>query len=71
MKAYLTDEQSVLTVRDMDNARKIIDELGGTAATARLCQVRPQAVSQWKQKGIPRAVALFLRAKRPDLFRGK
>lgn len=46
----------------------IIDRLGGTVETAKLCEVGPSAVSQWREKGIPRARLLFLRAIRPEIF---
>jgi hypothetical protein len=47
---------------------EIIDALGGTSATARLCEVSPAAVTPWRTKGIPQARLMFLRLKRPDLF---
>ena len=40
---------------------KLIDELGGTAWVAVLCDVTPGAVSQWKTSGIPKARLQFLR----------
>jgi hypothetical protein len=46
----------------------IIDMLGGTSATARLCEVRPPSVSEWRHKGIPKAQLKFLRAIRPEVF---
>lgn len=46
----------------------IIDFLGGPTAVAELCECRPQAVSQWKRKGIPKSRRLYLRAVRPDAF---
>lgn len=48
----------------------IIDRLGGTTAVAALCNVAPQAVSQWREKGIPEARAMYLRVLRPDAFAG-
>lgn len=47
---------------------KIIDRLGGTVAVARLCECEPQAVSQWRRFGIPKARRQYLRALRPELF---
>lgn len=47
---------------------KLIDELGGTTCVARLCDVRPQAVSKWRRDGIPAARRMYLRAVRPELF---
>lgn len=37
---------------DMDTS-SIIDRLGGTVSTARLCGVSSPAVSVWRQNGIP------------------
>lgn len=53
----------------MDNANLIIDELGGTGAVAELCDVTTGAVSQWRNDGIPRARLMFLKVKRPGVFR--
>jgi len=52
------------------NAEMIISKLGGTNAVARLCEVRPPAVSQWRRDGIPRARLMYLKAVRPDVFCG-
>jgi len=56
----------------------IVDLLGGTNKVAKLCQVAPPAVAQWKLRGIPHGQLLFLAAeiekqshglvKRQDLF---
>lgn len=46
----------------------LIDALGGTVATAALCEVRPQAVSQWRRGGIPKARLMYLRLLRPELI---
>lgn len=51
------------------NASEIIDALGGTAEVARLCNVRPPSVSEWKVKGIPEARRMYLEVLRPDVFR--
>lgn len=55
---------------------KIIEALGGTSEVARLCQVKPQAVSQWfgvdpdgKPRSIPRARLMYLKAIKPKVFR--
>lgn len=50
------------------NANSIIDSLGGTNAVALLCKVSPQAVSQWREDGIPKARLMFLELARPDVF---
>lgn len=47
---------------------EIIDALGGTAAVARLCQVKPPSVSDWRKEGIPPARRMYLEAVRPDAF---
>lgn len=53
----------------MDNKPSdIIDRLGGTVETARLCRVSKGAVSQWRVNGIPPAREMFLRVIRPDAF---
>lgn len=50
------------------NPSEIIDRIGGTAATARLCEIKPGSVSEWRKKGIPKARLQFLRLARPDVF---
>lgn len=55
----------------MRNEIEIIDALGGTSAVAKLCEITPQAVSQWKDKGIPKTQQLYLKAVRPDAFKCK
>ena len=42
------------------NDHDLINALGGTSAVARICNVRPQAVSQWKKKGIPKSTRPLL-----------
>lgn len=48
---------------------QIIDALGGTSETARLCEVQPASVSEWRKTGIPKARLMFIRLARPELFR--
>jgi hypothetical protein len=36
-----------------DEAKRLIDALGGTAAVARLFNIKSASVSGWKQKGMP------------------
>jgi hypothetical protein len=43
----------------------IIDGLGGTVAVAKLCEIDPSAVSQWRWDGIPRNRLKYLRLARP------
>lgn len=50
------------------NASNIIDALGGTSKTARLCGVKDPSVSEWRQTGIPKARLMYLRLARPDVF---
>lgn len=52
------------------NASEIIDALGGTAEVARICNVRPPSVSEWRVKGIPEARRMYLEVLRPDVFGG-
>ena len=49
-------------------ADKIIDALGGTSETARLCEVVPASVSGWRKDGIPSARLMYLKLLRPDVF---
>jgi hypothetical protein len=53
------------------DADALIDELGGTVAVARLCEVTSQAVTQWRRTGIPRARLMYLRAVKPAAFAGR
>lgn len=57
------------------DSKSIVDRLGGPSEVAKLCQVSPQAVTQWygkdaegNDRAIPNARLLFLRAIRPDVF---
>jgi hypothetical protein len=47
---------------------QIIDALGGTSETARLCEVSPPAVTQWRSKGIPKPHLRYLRTVKPEIF---
>lgn len=47
---------------------EIIDALGGTSKVARLCEVQPPSVSEWRRNGIPKAQLRFLRLARPEIF---
>ncbi|MDH4052228.1 MAG: helix-turn-helix domain-containing protein [Rubrivivax sp.] len=49
----------------------LIDLLGGSVATAALCEVTSQAVSQWRRQGIPPARRMYLRLLRPDVFEAR
>jgi hypothetical protein len=50
---------------------EIIDGCGGTTEVARLCEVTPGAVSQWRQPGkrIPPAQYRYLSVIRPEVFK--
>lgn len=50
------------------DSNRIIDLIGGTAETARICEVSQQAVSQWRRDGIPKPRLMYLRAIRPEVF---
>jgi len=54
----------------MDNltASEIIDRLGGTTEVARICQIKPPSVSEWRASGIPPARRQFLELLRPEAF---
>jgi hypothetical protein len=54
-------------MRRMDS-NKIIDALGGTNEVARLCEIKPPSVSEWRRDGIPHARLMFLKLARPDVF---
>lgn len=41
----------------------LLQLLGGTNKVAKMCEVEPAAVSQWKKNGIPREQLLFLGAR--------
>ena len=49
-------------------ANAVIDKLGGTGATAKLCKTTPGAVSQWRRSGIPEPRLMYLELARPDVF---
>jgi len=46
----------------------IIDQLGGTNAVARLCDIKSPSVSEWRTKGIPKPWLKYFQMLRPDLF---
>lgn len=46
----------------------VIDALGGTVATSKLCDVSSQAVTQWRRAGIPKPWRMYLRLLRPQVF---
>ena len=50
------------------NPTELIKRLGGNKKTAVLCEVTPQAVSQWPENGVPKHQLKFLKLARPDVF---
>ena len=56
----------------MEQVQKIINALGGPTKVSQMFDCTPSAVCNWAIRGkLPRMVEKYLRAKRPDLFRGK
>lgn len=53
---------------DKHTDSEIIDRLGGTSEVARICQIKPPSVSEWRTSGIPSARRQFLTLLRPDVF---
>jgi len=53
---------------DKPTDSEIIDRLGGTTEVARICQIKPPSVSEWRSSGIPSARRQFLALLRPDAF---
>jgi hypothetical protein len=47
---------------------EIIDRVGGTTEVARICQIKPPSVSEWRATGIPPARRQYLELLRPDAF---
>lgn len=45
------------------NPDKMIELLGGTNAVAKMCEVSPGAVSQWRINGIPKGHRVILAAR--------
>ena len=50
------------------DASQIIDRLGGTSATAALCEIKPASVSEWRHSGIPKARLMYLKLLYPLAF---
>jgi hypothetical protein len=48
----------------------VIDRLGGTSAVAKICDVKPPSVHQWRTDGIPKYRLQFLRLAYPAAFEG-
>ena len=50
------------------NAHQIIENLGGTFSVAKIFNITPGAVSQWRVLGIPKARLMYLEAVYPHAF---
>ena len=50
------------------HASQVSDRLGGTSATAALCEIKPASVSEWRHSGIPKARVMYLKLLRPEVF---
>jgi hypothetical protein len=61
---------SRLTLRRVKepSVAEMIDRLGGPTAVGELCEISPQAVSAWKQNGMPKSRRMFLQLLRPEAF---
>ena len=56
-------------MKNEPTASEIIDRLGGTFGVAKLFNLAPPSVSEWKAKEkIPEARMMFLRVARPEVF---
>lgn len=66
----MTDALASPNIFCMDNltASEIIDRLGGTTEVARICQIKPPSVSEWRSSGIPPARRQFLELLKPEAF---
>ena len=51
-------------------ANTVIDRLGGTSAVAKICEIKPPSVHEWRATGIPKARLQFLRLAYPHVFEG-
>ena len=60
---------TMVTMIDMEhNDSLIIDRLGGNTVTAKMFSISSQAVSKWRNVGIPEARLMYLKLARPDVF---
>lgn len=53
------------------NTNEIIDLLGGTFAVAKMCQISPPSVSQWRNNGLPNDKLVLLAAELEKKSDGK
>lgn len=49
-------------------ANRVIDNLGGTSAVARMCECKAPSVHLWRTTGIPKARLQFLKLAHPKVF---
>ena len=47
---------------------RLIDDLGGTGAVARMFEIEPPSVSYWRKHGIPKSRLMYLKATHPAKF---
>lgn len=52
------------------DTNKIIELLGGTTKVAKLCNISPPSVSQWRTNGIPPDKLVFMAAELERLSQG-
>jgi hypothetical protein len=50
------------------NPSSVIDQLGGTAAVAEMCDIKPPSVSEWRKTGIPKPWLKYLQLAHPEAF---
>lgn len=46
---------------------KVIEEFGGPTKLSEMLSLKPNVVSMWKKRGIPRAWLMYLRERYPTL----
>lgn len=51
-------------------ANQVIDLLDGTNAVAKIFDIKPSSVSEWRVTGIPKARLQYLRLAHPEAFDG-
>lgn len=51
-------------------ANQVIDRLDGTNAVAKIFDIKPASVSEWRVTGIPKARLQYLRLAHPEAFEG-
>jgi len=64
---YAYNRTTYSSHQDSMTDSELIDALGGTAKLAEICDVTSQAVSQWRDDGIPDARRQLLSVLYPDV----